>query len=159
MIGRGHVSGLFCGNRMTAGQYGAVRHWCKINSVGSWPIDPDAFPKPSLPISCFLLSYGLLTRRRPASDALTRSGCYQSRILVIFFPSFHCPKPLGHLIGQCDCDDHTRSAQQHCIEPGSWGCTFLVCPTNNWYRTDNQQPPDIALPHFRGSAQHLFAAG
>ena len=43
---------------MTAGRYGTARLWCKISSAGSWPIDPDAFPKPSLPFSC---PYRLMT--------------------------------------------------------------------------------------------------
>ncbi len=154
-IGCGHVSGLCSSDHLMPRAGMAMRRSGPNQWRGREALwECLVFLTSILPICLSLLSNVLLTPSRVPVSALGRD-----RHTPIFFTScHHCSDRPRCLIRKCNGNEQSWLALQHVLKPRSVGRSIFDRPSDAGHRTNDQQPPDIPLSHFRCSTQFLASA-
>ena len=92
-------------------------------------------------------------RRQPDDTGLC--GRHR-RIPVIFVPCQHRPKLPGHLVGQCNPDQHFRLLRQHAAEPALRRTFVPGVRQYARHRSDDQKSTDVGLAGLRNPSKALL---
>lgn len=146
VIGCLHVSGLIVRRSHAAGRYGDTRIGSKsLRRARKAHCPVLVFPTPIWSIIC---RYGSSSssHRRSQLGTVASADC-ALRNLVILIAGQHRPDGPGHLVSQCDRNQHLRLAGQHSRQPWPGLTAGPTAPTHHGYGPDNQKAANVALAH------------
>lgn len=76
---------------------------------------------------------------------------------VVLLVRQHCPDHPRHLVGECHSDEHVRLAGGHFFNTTIFHVMATLGPVDDRHCTDDQQSPNVPLPHLRRSPKPLLS--